>query len=123
LLSKHLARIFFFYFAEKEQAKEFLHTVRGSVAQIRQISSVSTHRVNVDEDSEDETKELVNLVRRINVENEDPNKKAVENEKPNKKEDVEDAEDEDDEVDPYSSIVESQLWPYDPNAASGIRGL
>jgi len=105
---------------------EFLQTVQGSVVQIcRQISAVC--RVHVDEDSEDEVEELANLVRCVNVENEDPNKKVVANEEPNKKAkandgDAEDVEDED-EADPYSSLVESQLWPYDPNAASGIRGF
>ena len=133
MLSKHHARVFFFYFAKKKQAAEFLDTVRGSVAQIhRQISAVAPRRVDVDGDSDDEVEELVKLVRRVGVENEEPNKKAVDIEEPDKKANdegsAEDVEDEDscdstfDEYDPYSSMVESQLWPYDPNAASGIRG-
>ena len=89
MLSKHLARIFFFYFAEKEQAAEFLQTVRGSVSQIcRQISAVASRRVDVDEDSEDEFEEFAKLVRRVNVENEEPNKPVAPNARKDKADDA-----------------------------------
>jgi hypothetical protein len=120
LLSKHQARVFCFYFAKKSQTESFLDIVGDSVTKIIRKSLAALPPYV---DSDDEVEELVNSVRRVDIENEEPNKKAVDIEEPGKKADdieepnknvyieAEDVEDED-EYDPYSSMVESQLWPY-----------
>ena len=110
---------------------DFLKTVQGWILQLsRQIPAVAARRVDVDDDSEDElvatvlkvNVELACLIRRIDIKNEEPNKPAAPDAGKDKSDDpgwLEDSEDEDKD-DPYSSILESQQWPYDPNAASGI---
>jgi hypothetical protein len=105
LLSKHLARVFCFYFAKKSQAEAFLDTVGKSVAKIHR-QSLAVAPPYVDVDSDDEVEELVNLVRRVGIENEKPNKKAVDIEERGKKAvdiEAEDVEDED-EYDPTRQL-------------------
>ena len=100
---------------------KFLGEVQGWSRWISRLvpepASASRH-VNVDGDSDDELEELDKLVRKVNVENEEPNKPAAPDHGIAK--DFDEEEQEEQEEDPYSSMFESQAWPYDPNKASGI---
>jgi hypothetical protein len=113
LYSKHLARVFYFYFGEKRPALDFLHQVQVEVGRLPRQITVAVARNDVDDESEDEP---------VAPEGGDDNRVYLdeneESETPAPH--IRGKDDTEEEEDPYSSMFETQQWPYDPNAGSGI---
>jgi hypothetical protein len=108
LYSKHLARVFYFYFGEKRPALDFLHCVQVEVGRLSRQITVAVARNDGDDESEDEFVAVAD----DNFDESEESETAAP--------DVRGKDDSEEEEDPYSSMFESQQWPYDPNAGSGI---
>ena len=111
MYSKHLARVFYFYFGEKRPALDFLHHVQVEVGRLRRQITVAVARNDVEDESEDDPLAAADDNRHNLDESEEFETAAP---------DVRGQDDSEEEEDPYSSMFETQEWPYNPNAGSGI---
>ncbi len=90
---------------------DFLHHVQVEVGRLRRQITVAVARNDVEDESEDEPLAAADDNHHNHDESEEFETAAP---------DVRGQDDSEEEEDPYSSMFETQQWPYDPNAGSGI---
>ena len=109
--------MFYFYFGEKRPALDFLHLVQKEVRRIHRQVAVADNQGDEDYEEGVVAAELEggdNYEEAVSAAQDHENKEHAAAAPDDRNED------DSEEEDPYSSMFETQQWPYDPNAGSGI---